>query len=528
VASTVIRSSFPDVDIPDVPYHEFVLADADGRGDHPALIEGPTGRTISYRELAAQVRRCAAGLTARGLRKGDVVAIFSPNTPEYVVAFYGVSMAGGIATTVNSLYTVEELAFQLEDASARFLICAIPFLDRALDAADKTGVEQLFVFGEGDFPGATAFAELLATDAEPPRVQLDPARDLVALPYSSGTTGAPKGVMLTHRNLVANLCQTEPVTTLTDGASERVSAILPFYHSYGLTVLMGGAVWFGATLVTMPLFDLDEYLREAQEYQLTRLFVVPPIVLGLARHPAVGNYDLSTVRSVISGAAPLGADLEQAASERLGTFVSQGYGLTETSPVLTTNLPDQFRQGSVGLLIPNTECRVVDPATGDDLDPSTDGELCFRGPQVMKGYLNRPDETAAMLSADGWLRTGDIGHVDADGYLYVVDRAKELIKYKGHQVAPAELEGLLLTHPKVADVAVVRFLDPERGEIPKAFVVVRQGEQVNAEEIMDFVAARVAPHKKVRRVEFIDQIPKALSGKILRRVLIERDAMASG
>jgi acyl-CoA synthetase (AMP-forming)/AMP-acid ligase II len=473
------------------------------------------------------VRRCAAGLAARGLRKGDVVAIYSPNLPEYVVAFYGVSMAGGAATTVNSLSTLEELVVQLDDAGARFLICAVPFLERALDAGGRSGVEQLFVFGEGAFPGATAFAELLAGDAEPPRPAIDPAEDVVALPYSSGTTGLPKGVMLTHRNLVANLCQTEPVTVLTEGQVERVSAVLPFYHSYGLTVLMGGSVWLGATLVSMPLFDLEEYLREVQAYRITRLFVVPPILIGLAKHPAVARYDLSSVRGIYSGAAPLGKDLEQEVAGRLGTFVTQGYGLTETSPVLATNPQDRARSGSVGLLVPNTECKVVDPASGEDLDPSEDGELCFRGPQIMKGYLNRPAETAAMLSPDGWLRTGDVGHVDADGYVYVVDRAKELIKYKGHQVAPAELEGLLLTHPKVEDVAVVRYLDPERGEIPKAFVVVKAGEQLGAEEVMDFVSTRVAPHKKVREVEFIDQIPKALSGKILRRVLIERDAAAS-
>jgi acyl-CoA synthetase (AMP-forming)/AMP-acid ligase II len=523
MAGEVVISPHPDVTIPDLPLHEFVLAEAMGRADLPALIDGPSGRTLTYGQLAGGVRRVAAGLAARGFGKGDVFAIYSPNLPEYALAFYGASAAGGIVTTVSPLYTADELAAQLNNAGARFLLTVPPFLGNALQAAAGSGVETVFVLGEGE--GATPFASLLAAGDTPPAVALDPASDLVALPYSSGTTGLPKGVMLTHRKLVANLCQGAPALLANPG--ERLIAVLPFFHIYGLVVLMASAVWRGSTLVTMPRFELEQFLRLLQEHRITRAYLAPPIVVALAKHPLVDRYDLSALESVFSGAAPLDASMERACAERLGCEVVQGWGLTETSPVVTTNhnTPDGPRPGSVGVLLPNTEARVVDPATGADVSRGEVGELLVRGPQVMKGYLNAPDATAEMLDPDGWLHTGDLGKIDQDGYVFIVDRVKELIKYKGLQVAPAELEAFLLSHPAIADAAVVRSPDEEAGEVPKAFVVART--PLDAEEVMAFVAERVAPHKKVRRVEFVDEIPKALSGKILRRVLMERDRQAA-
>jgi acyl-CoA synthetase (AMP-forming)/AMP-acid ligase II len=523
MAPQIVTSPNPHVDIPEVPLHELVLADAGRRADVAALVDGPSGRTLTYGQLAGGVRRVAAGLAARGFRKGDVFAIHSPNVPEYALAFYGVSAAGGVNTTVNPIYTVDELTFQLRDAGARFLLTVPPFLDRALAAAGAAGVEEVFVLGEAD--GATPFSSLLAAGDTPPAVDLDPATDLVSLPYSSGTTGLPKGVMLTHRNLVANLSQCRPVLVSEEG--DRLIAVLPFFHIYGQVVLMAAALWQGATLVSMPRFDLEDFLRILQEQRITQAFLVPPIVLALAKHPMVDKYDLSSLSFIMSGAAPLDASLERACAVRLACDVMQGWGLTETSPVLTTNAgaPQGPRPGSVGVLLPNTELRVVDPATDADLGRNDTGELVARGPQVMKGYLNNPAATAEMLDADGWLRTGDLGHVDDDGYVYVVDRVKELIKYKGLQVAPAELEAVLLAHPEIADAAVVRSPDEEAGEVPKAFVVART--PLEAEEVMAFVAERVAPYKKVRRMEFVDEIPRALSGKILRRVLIERDRAAA-
>jgi acyl-CoA synthetase (AMP-forming)/AMP-acid ligase II len=519
MADEVVTSPHPEVTIPNLPLHEFVLADAMRRANERALVDGPSGRALTYGELAGGVRRVAAGLAARGFGKGDVFAIYSPNLPEYALAFYGVSAAGGVNTTVNPLYTAGELAAQLGDAGARFLLTVPPFLDKALEAARRTGVEEVFVLGQAE--GATPFADLLTVGDAPPAVHIDPANDVVALSYSSGTTGLPKGVMLTHRNLVANLSQCEPV--LLANAGERLIAVLPFFHIYGLVVLMAAGVWKGATLVSMPRFDLEEFLRILQDHRITRAFVVPPIVLALAKHPMVDKYDLSALQSVVSGAAPLDAGLERACADRLGAQVTQGWGLTETSPVVTGNLnaPQGPRPGSVGVLLPNTEVRVVDPATGAGVHRGEPGELLVRGPQVMTGYLNAPEATAEMLDPDGWLHTGDLGRVDEDGYVYIVDRVKELIKYKGLQVAPAELEAVLLSHPEIADAAVVRSPDEEAGEVPKAFVVART--PLDAEEVMSFVAERVAPHKRVRRVEFVDEIPRALSGKILRRVLLERE-----
>ncbi len=376
----------------------------------------------------------------------------------------------------------------------------------------------------GEAAGATPFAELLRAGRQP-EVRIDPHADLAVLAYSSGTTGLPKGVMLTHHNLVATLCQCQPVGHVT--ADDVGIAVLPFFHVYGLTVLMALTLWQGATLVTMPRFDLEQFLTLLQDYRVTGAALVPPIMLALARHPLVDRFDLSALRSVGSGAAPLGAELQEACGRRLACMVFQGYGLTE-SPVLTVHPAEEarIRHGSAGQLLPNTQAKVVDLATGEALGRNQDGELCFRGPQVMRGYLNRPQETAHMLGSDGWLRSGDIGHVDDDGYFYVVDRVKELIKYKGLQVAPAELEAVLVSHPAIADAAVVRLPDEQAGEVPKAFVVADA--ELSAQQVIDYVAGRVAPHKKVRAVEFVDEIPRSLSGKILRRVLMERDRQAAG
>jgi acyl-CoA synthetase (AMP-forming)/AMP-acid ligase II len=524
MSATIIRSPYPEVTIPEVSLPELVFAAAAGRATKPALIDGPSGRAITYGELVERARLVAGGLAARGFQPGEVFAIYLPNLPEYAVAFYGVLLAGGINTTISPLYTVEELTAQLNDAGARYLLTIPAFLDKAVEAAGRSGVREVFVLGE--VPGATPFAALVAAGHQPPEATIDPHRDLATLPYSSGTTGLPKGVMLTHHNLVANLCQLQPVVGQRE--DDVVVAVLPFFHLYGQAVLMAAALWQGATLVTMPRFDLEQFLAILQDYRVSRAAVVPPIVLALAKHPLVDRFDLSALRFILSGAAPLGAELEQACGRRVGCVVGQGYGLTETGPVLTAHPPMEarIRHGSAGQLLPNTQAKIVDLATGQELEPDQDGELCFRGPQVMAGYLNNPEATAEMIDPDGWLHTGDIGHVDDDGYFYVVDRVKELIKYKGLQVAPAELEAVLLSHPQIADAAVVRIANDAAGEVPKAFVVTTT--ELSAQEVIDWVAERVAPHKKVRAVEFIDQIPKSLSGKILRRVLMDRDRQAVG
>lgn len=514
----IFKSPYPDVVIPDVALTPFVLGKAEKLGDKVAIVEAASGHSYSYRQIADGVRMLAAGLHARGFRKGDVLAIMSPNLPEYPIAFHGVATAGGVNTTLNPTYTADEIAYQLNDSRARLLITIPPLVGKAQEAAAKSKVEEIIVFGEAE--GAVPFASLLV-DGKGPDVHIDPAEDLVALPYSSGTTGFSKGVMLTHRNLVANLVQSSACIQVTE--DEKIMAFLPFFHIYGMTVLMNLGLLHGATLVTMQRFELEPCLQAVQDYRVTRFFLVPPIVVLLAKHPAIDKYDLSSVKSTFSGAAPLDADTARVASERIGCRLSQGYGLTETSPV-THAVSDRATvvvPGSVGSALPNTECKIVDGATGKELGRKEDGEIWIRGPQVMRGYLNNDEATRNSIDTDGFFHTGDIGHIDEQDQYFIVDRLKELIKYKGFQVAPAELEALLLSNPNVADAAVIGVHDEEGEEVPKAFVVLKQPQ--SPEEIMEFIAARVAPHKKIRRVEVIDQIPKSPTGKILRRVLRERE-----
>ena len=515
----IFRSPFPEVEIPEVTLTEFIFARASEYADKPALIDGVSGRVLTYAQLRGAVRAAAAGLARRGFVKGDVLALYSPNLPEYVVAFHAVASLGGVVTPVNPLYTVEELRKQLEDSRAKYLVTVPPLIERAREAAEGRDLRETFVFGEAE--GATPFAALLEADGEPPAVEIDPREDLVALPYSSGTTGVCKGVMLTHRNLVANLAQDRGAGH--DWGGETLICVLPLFHIYGMSALMSHGLACGATVVTLPRFDFEQVLQVMQEHRVTLGHFVPPIVLALSKSPLVDAYDLSSLHTVFSGAAPLGPELARACSERLGCAVIQGYGMTETSPVTHLSLPERNKPGSVGLCVPNTECRLVSVETGEDVGVGERGEVLVRGPQVMKGYLGRPEATAETVDAEGWLHTGDVALVDEEGFFFIVDRAKELIKYKAFQVAPAELEAVLLTHEAVADAAVIPSPEAEAGEVPKAFVVVKEGRALSEAEVLEFVAARVAPYKKVRRVEFVAQIPKSPSGKILRRLLVERE-----
>lgn len=509
-----IGSPLPDVEIPDVALAPFVLERASECGDKPALVDGPSGRELSFTQLEDQVRRMAGALQQRGFGKGDVLALLSPNVPEYAVAFLATTMTGGTVTTINPVYNTEEIEYQLKDAKARFLVTIPQALDQAKKAADDTGVEDIFVIGED------SFAQLLEADPIDGQVEVDPEDDLAALPYSSGTTGYPKGVMLTHRNLVANLAQTQGAMPL--GPDDVVIGVLPFFHIYGMQVILNLAVRAGATIVTMPRFDLEQFLSIIQDRKVTRAYVVPPIALALAKHPLVDQYDLSSLELVFSGAAPLGAELEEACTARLGCRVSQGYGMTESSPVSHgVPLEGALKPGSIGVTLPNMECRIVDVESGEDAPQGERGELWMRGPNVMKGYLNNEEATKGTIDDEGWLHTGDVAIVDEEGYFSIVDRVKELIKYKGFQVAPAELEALIITHESVADVAVIPLPDEEAGEIPKAFVV-KSGD-LSEDDVKAFVKERVSSYKQVRQVEFVDEIPKSASGKILRRVLVDRE-----
>ena len=522
----IFKSPYPDVEIPNVSLTEFLLDRTTPFADKAALVDGSSGRTITYGQLGGAIRLVAASLSQRGLAKGDVFAIYSPNIPEYAIAFHGVSLAGGIVTTANPLYTADELAHQLNDSNAKYLLTIPMFLDKAQEAAAKSGVEEIFVFGEAE--GATPFTSLLRSDGKMAPVTFNPAEDLVVLPYSSGTTGLPKGVMLTHRNIVANIVQVEGMTDF-DLVTEEdvVIGVLPFFHIYGMVVIMNMTLARGATVVTIPRFDPAQFLEVMQKYKVTRANLVPPILVFLAKHPVVGQFDLSALKTLNSGAAPLGTEVAEEVAARIGCAVYQGYGMTETSPVThICPVKTPMKYASVGPAVPNMEIMVADTATGEALGVNERGEICMRGPNIMKGYLNNPEATVATIDSEGWLHSGDVGYIDEDGDFFIVDRVKELIKYKGFQVAPAELEALLLGHPAIADVAVIPSPDDEAGEVPKAFIVAKQ--EIDAEEIQEWVAAQVSPHKKIRRVEFVTEIPKSISGKILRRVLVEQERAKLG
>lgn len=515
----IIKGPYPDISIPQTALTPFVLHRAKELGDKPALIDGPTGRSLTYSRLADSIGIVAHNLAQRGFKKGDVCGILSPNCPEYGIVFHAVATLGGIVTPINPLYTRHEVGHQLKDSGARFLFTVPACAEKVLDAGEKAGIEHLFVFGSLD--GATPFDELLVDNGRAPQVEIDPKKDLITLPYSSGTTGLPKGVMLTHHNLVANIRQMEGLCYFYE--TDTLICVLPLFHIYGLVVVLNMGLYSGATVVMMPRFDLESFLKTVQDYEVTLAHLVPPIVLALSKHPIVDNYKFPKLHTIFSGAAPLGEDLTRACMERLGCSVRQGYGLTETSPVTHSSPapPRVIKFGSVGVPAPNTECKIVDLQSGEPLGHGERGEVCVRGPQVMQGYLNNPEATAQTIDSDGWLHTGDIGYFDEDGHFFIVDRAKELIKYKGFQVPPAELEAVLLTHPSVADAAVIPYPDEEAGEVPKGIVVLR--EAADPETIMQFVAERVAPHKRIRHLEFVDKIPKSPSGKILRRVLVELD-----
>ncbi|MEU3481164.1 4-coumarate--CoA ligase family protein [Streptomyces sp. NPDC033754] len=529
----VFHSEYEHVPTVSLPIHDAVLGRAAEFGDAPALIDGAGELTLTYAQVDTFHRLVAAGLAEAGVRKGDVLALHSPNTVLFPIAFYAATRAGASVTTVHPLATPEEFAKQLRDASARWIVTVSPLLPAARAAAELAGgIEEIFVCDQApkgpdgsDGDGVRSLQSFLAATGPVPDHPIDPDEDIAALPYSSGTTGVPKGVMLTHTSIATNLAQLSPLVPM--GPGDRILAVLPFFHIYGLTALMNAPLRQGATVVVLPRFDLDTFLGAIQKHRINGLYVAPPIILALAKHPAVADYDLSSLKYIVSSAAPLDAALAEACSARLGLPpVRQAYGMTELSPGTHVTPLDVENPppGTVGKLLPSTELRILsldDPSK--EAAPGEAGEVAIRGPQVMKGYLGRPDATAAMIDADGWVHTGDIGRVDDDGWLFVVDRVKELIKYKGFQVAPAELEALLLTHAGIADAAVIGVTDAEGTEIPKAFVVRQPAAPgLTAEDVVAYVAERVAPYKKVRSVEFVESIPRAVSGKILRRELRDR------
>ncbi len=492
-------------------------------GTKPALVQGD--RVVSFAELDARTDRLAAALARRGVAQGDRVTLFMPNSSEFVVAFYGALKAGAVVNPINAQSKEREVRFQVEDSEAKAVLyheALAPVVDAV--RGPLGGLRVIAVTGASAPAGVERFDDLVAEAGARPAVAVG-MDDLAALPYTSGTTGFPKGVMLTHRNLAAN--QDQFFAAVPVRRDDVFLNVLPFFHIYAMNLLMAGGVSLGATQIVMPRFDLVEYVTLVERYRATVCFIVPPIVLGLAMHPEVDEHDLSSVRFFFSGAAPLAPDPARRLIARTGKPVIQGYGLTETSPVTHANPVDRAVLESIGIAVPGTEDKIVDLENGQrELAPGEVGEIAVRGPQVMRGYWKKPQDTAEVIR-DGWFHTGDVGKKDEKGYVFIVDRKKEFIKYKGFGVGPAEVEAVLCEHPAVADAGVIGKPDLEAGEIPKAFVQLRPGASATEDELMAFVKARVADYKRVREVEFIEKVPRTASGKILRRELAERERAKS-
>lgn len=516
----------PPVAFPDVPYDQLLRMSAYRNPDRAAIIYH--NLSLSYREVVSMVNCLANGLHNLGLRKGDKVCIMTTNRPEYTITFIAAATLGIVISPMNPSYKDREMAYQLENSEACTLVIQrelLPLLQLVLSQRSFPALRHIIVTGadvpEG-MPEAIPWARLMreSSPEQPPKVEIS-GDDILALPYSSGTTGLPKGVMLTHRNLVSNNLQF--TTALQANLTDVALLFLPFYHIYGV-MLTGSFLACGGTQVMMERFDLQQSLELAAKHQVTYYFAVPPIIVALANAP-VDLSRLATVKYIFSGAAPLPPDPARRLHEKTGVQVVQGYGMTESSPLTHSQPKDPalVRPESVGLPVLNTFQKVVDLETGErELPPGEDGEIIIRGPQIMHGYWKAPEATAQSLR-DGWLYTGDIGHIDADGYTYVVDRKKEMIKYKGFGIAPAELEALLMEHPAVMDSAVIGAPDDEAGEVPKGFVVLRPNQTATEEEILSFANGKLAGYKKIHYIEITTTIPKNASGKILRRELKEME-----
>src|SRR5256712_3964705 len=512
-------------------YREITLQDrlrevASEVGDKPALLMGD--RSVSFREIDQLSDRLAAALAKRGVRPGDRVTIFMPNSVEFVIAFYGTLKAGGVVNPINAQSKEREVRFQVGDAGATAVLyhaALAPVVDAV--RSDLGTVRAFAVTGDDAPSGVERFNDLLVADRPDVGVSAHVGmNDLAALPYTSGTTGFPKGVMLTHANLTAN--QQQFFAAVPVRRDDVFLNVLPYFHIYALNLLMTGAISLGATQVIMPRFDMVEYCTLAERHRATVCFIVPPIVLGLAMHPEVDTHDLSSVRFFFSGAAPLAPDPARRLAKRLGKPIIQGYGLTETSPVTHSNPVAAPILESIGPAVAGTEDRIVDLESGTKtLAAGEVGEICVRGPQVMRGYWNKPQDTADVIR-DGWFHTGDVGRKDERGYVFIVDRKQEFIKYKGFVVGPAEVEAVLCEHPAIADAGVIGKADAEAGEIPKAFVQLPPNTTPTADEIMAFVKERIADYKRVREVEFIDKVPRPASGKNLRRELPHRERAETG
>jgi long-chain acyl-CoA synthetase len=536
------------VEYPEVPLSVFLEKTAETYPDHTATVY--FDKEMTYKELELAVEKFATALNDLGVRKGDKVALFLPNIPQFIIAYYGAIKIGAIETAISPLYKEREVEHQLSDSEAETIVvldALYPILEKILE---KTKVKRVIVTSLKEYmPSAKAFLgsllkripshkvepkrnvfffqELLSKHgANPPKVDIDPKEDLVALQYTGGTTGISKAAMLTHLNLVSNAVNCDEWLRGTKGG-ETFLTVLPLFHIYGMTTGMNAPIFFAGKMVMLPRFDIETTLKAIQKHKVTIFCGAPTMYSMLLSHPNLSKYDLSSVRFCISGSAPLPTEVQKKWMEVTGGVLVEGYGLTESSPVTHCNPLDRsmktVRVGSIGLPWPDTDAKIMDLETGDkELSLGENGELVVKGPQVMKGYWKMPEETADVLRNE-WLYTGDIGKMDDDGYFYITDRKKDLIKYKGYSVYPREIEDVIYEHPAVKLCAVVGKPDPVASEIPKAFIVLKEGKTATEDEIKEFVNGKVAPYKAVREVEFRTELPMTLVGKVLRRVLQEEE-----
>ncbi|KAI3749135.1 hypothetical protein L6452_12739 [Arctium lappa] len=529
----VFRSKLPDLpNIPNhIPLHTYCFENLSRFSDRPCLVVGSTGTTYSFSQTHLLSRKIAAGLSTLGISKGDVIMLLLQNCAEFALTFMAASMIGAVTTAANPLYTAGEIFKQFNSSNSKMIITQAQYVDKLRDPGEhnpKMGQDFPVITVDEPPKKCLHFSVLCKADENNiPSVTIDPD-DAVALPFSSGTTGLPKGVILTHKSLITSVAQQ------VDGENPNlylkqddvVLCVLPLFHIYSLNSVLLCSLRAGAAVVLMPKFEIRSLLDLIQRYRVTVAAVVPPLVLALAKNPMVGSYDLSSIRVVLSGAAPLGKELEDGLRSRVPQAIfGQGYGMTEAGPVLSMSAafakqPLATKSGSCGSVVRNAELKVIDLDTHYSLGYNQPGEICIRGPQIMKGYLNDAKSTAATIDEQGWLHTGDIGYVDHDDEVFIVDRVKELIKFKGFQVPPAELEALLVSHPCIADAAVVPQKDDAAGEVPVAFVVLLSGMQELTEEaVKDYIAKQVVFYKKLHKVYFVTSIPKSPSGKILRKDL---------
>eukprot|EP00123_Amoebidium_parasiticum_P013737 comp22123_c1_seq2/m.32345 comp22123_c1_seq2/g.32345 ORF comp22123_c1_seq2/g.32345 comp22123_c1_seq2/m.32345 type:complete len:576 (-) comp22123_c1_seq2:371-2098(-) len=528
----IFKSEYPEVELKEMSIPDYMFGLSEGLtskfGDSVAL--RMNGKETTYNQLKRQVVSVAAGLQEEGIGPGSVVGLFAQNSPTFVAAIHGCLASGAVVTPASPSATPWELAYQITDSGATSMVTTSDMLPTVLEANKESGnpLKRIIVSGHKSENNIISFEDL-TTHADPSKWVKHSAdwRTATALvPYSSGTTGRPKGVELTHFNIVTNVIQSANAG-LSLSPANRLIGLLPFYHCYGLVVIVNLALAFGSSISCLGKFDPVEFLTTIQKDKLDVLHIVPPIALFLAKHPVVDKFDLSSVKEICSGAAPLSKEVTDQLYARLPNInvIRQGYGMTELSPVCHFDRRDreQTAVGSAGVLVPNTLCKVVDLTTGAELGPSENGEVCIKGPQVMKGYLNNEKATKDTIDPEGWLHTGDIGHVTENGHLFIEDRVKELIKVKASQVAPAELEGVLLGHSLVGDVCVVQKPDERSGERPKAYVVLKQGAQLDAEELRQWANKHLSEYKHLVEIEYIDAIPKTPSGKILRRILRDKE-----